>query len=625
MIKECYAILVILSFALSSYSQVADDEYYNRLYYTCKAWGFLKYHHTRIADGYINWDNALLESVNGIKTAPDLKSFNDSLMVMLNKAGKMEPVSTYLPEVPDSLNNNRDLSWIDDPVFSEEVSSYLRNVKSQFRPKPGKYVSQAFLNGNPTFDNDSAYYSDKGFPDEPKRILALFRYWNIINYYYPYKNMMDQDWNISLKEFIPGIVGANEILSYTLAFKELTVRLCDTHAAFGSPTWVSWDGNAYPPFQVRFIENETVITKILPSAAGIKTGDLIKEINGVNIHKLRDSLRRFAHGSNIATTERNLNEIILWGSQGEFIVTVSDGASDRTIKLTRSYSNFTELNKSDGSKAWQQKTSGGNCNFGIVDMGRLKPDEVQAMFTELWETDAIIFDIRNYPQGTLWTIVDYLFDSPLYIANFTVPDITYPGRLYWKETEIGKGKKSPYDGRIIILFDERTQSQAEYTCMGLEQFPGAVKIGSTTAAADGNVSKIFLPGRIVTYATFLGTFYPDYTATQRVGIIPDIELSPTIQGIRDQRDELMELALNCRIENEIAKLYPNPTDGYLYYDLDSENNNPLSYEIFDMLGRKHMSGTSSSGMIDVGRLASGMYIVKVIKNRHVLTKKIVRN
>lgn len=104
-------------------------------------------------------------------------------------------------------------------------------------------------------------------------------------------------------------------------------------------------------------------------------------------------------------------------------------------------------------------------------------------------------------------------------------------------------------------------------------------------------------------------------------------ISSALSSSSQVNDEeyLMELALNCRIENEIAKLYPNPTDGYLYYDQDSKNNTPLSYEIFDMLGRKHMSGISSSGMIDVGQLGSGMYIVKVTKNRHVLTKKIVRN
>jgi C-terminal processing protease CtpA/Prc len=41
----------------------------------------------------------------------------------------------------------------------------------------------------------------------------------------------------------------------------------------------------------------------------------------------------------------------------------------------------------------------------------------------------------------------------------------------------------------------------------------------------------------------LGIYYPDGEETQRIGIVPDIEVKPTIQGIREGRDELMEKAI----------------------------------------------------------------------------------
>jgi hypothetical protein len=41
----------------------------------------------------------------------------------------------------------------------------------------------------------------------------------------------------------------------------------------------------------------------------------------------------------------------------------------------------------------------------------------------------------------------------------------------------------------------------------------------------------------------LGVFYPDKRPTQRVGIVPDIEVKPTIAGILAGRDELLERAL----------------------------------------------------------------------------------
>ena len=41
----------------------------------------------------------------------------------------------------------------------------------------------------------------------------------------------------------------------------------------------------------------------------------------------------------------------------------------------------------------------------------------------------------------------------------------------------------------------------------------------------------------------IGVFYPDKRPTQRVGIIPDQEVKPTIAGVRAGRDEVLEAAL----------------------------------------------------------------------------------
>jgi C-terminal processing protease CtpA/Prc len=41
----------------------------------------------------------------------------------------------------------------------------------------------------------------------------------------------------------------------------------------------------------------------------------------------------------------------------------------------------------------------------------------------------------------------------------------------------------------------------------------------------------------------IGVYYPDGTETQRIGIVPDIEVKPTIQGVKDKRDELLEMAI----------------------------------------------------------------------------------
>ena len=52
-----------------------------------------------------------------------------------------------------------------------------------------------------------------------------------------------------------------------------------------------------------------------------------------------------------------------------------------------------------------------------------------------------------------------------------------------------------------------------------------------------------LPGGLRTMISGIGVFYPDRRPTQRVGILPAREVRPTIAGIRDGRDEVLEAAL----------------------------------------------------------------------------------
>lgn len=617
-----------LIFAVKSFAQ--DEAYYERLFYTCKAWGHVKYYHTETANGSVAWDDVLINSIEDIKNASNDDEFNTALMNMINEAGELGTNFGVLPPLPDSLNNNLDLSWIDEEILSAEVGESLKEMRDFFKPQSNIYVGEAWAGGNPTFDTDNQYSSEGGYISEELRILALFRYWNIINYFFPYKYIMDQSWDDSLREFIDDIVGAPDALSYHLAFKELTTRINDSHAFFGSPSYNQWNGNAYTPFHSRWIEDKMVITEVVPSVTNIKPGDIIMEIDGHEIAELRDSLRRYSHGSNDVILEREINWLISIGPVGNFDIKVDNGQEIVSASLNRNGSNYSIL-ESDDTEIWNVMTTAEGCEYGVIDMGRLEGNDIQSMFDDLWETDALIFDIRNYPNGTLWDLVNYLYPSFINIANFTVPDIRFPGRRYWINANIGYGTTNIYPGKLIILFDERTQSQAEYTVMGLEQFPDAIKIGSTTSAADGNVAPITLPGQITTYATFLGTYYPDYSPTQRIGILPDYEVKPTIEGIREGRDELMEFATQCQLvstkEEVLAAqidVFPNPTTGILHVTFQNELIEKL--ELFDVQGRMIIANTESgfSSELDLSGLTDGVYVVKVFSSQGVKSQIVIK-
>ena len=161
------------------------------------------------------------------------------------------------------------------------------------------------------------------------------------------------------------------------------------------------------------------------------------------------------------------------------------------------------------------------------------------------KTKGMIVDLRCYPsEFIVFTLSKYLMPQKTEFVKFSIGDITTPGLFtLTKPLSDGENNANYYKGKVVILVNEKTQSQAEYTAMALRCAPNATVIGSTTAGANGNVSLIPLIGGISTNISGIGVYYPDGKETQRVGIIPDIGVHPTIQGIREGRDELLEKAI----------------------------------------------------------------------------------
>jgi C-terminal processing protease CtpA/Prc len=139
---------------------------------------------------------------------------------------------------------------------------------------------------------------------------------------------------------------------------------------------------------------------------------------------------------------------------------------------------------------------------------------------------------------------NYLFERPIEFVKFAQA-ADRPGLFVYDEPlKIGKPNPVYYKGKMIILVNEATQSNAEFTAMGFRKAKNAIIVGSQTAGADGNVTPMFnLPGGISTVFTALGVYYPDGKETQRIGIVPDVIAKPTIKGISEGKDEVLEKAL----------------------------------------------------------------------------------
>lgn len=177
--------------------------------------------------------------------------------------------------------------------------------------------------------------------------------------------------------------------------------------------------------------------------------------------------------------------------------------------------------------------------------GSFKNRYLPKITQEILQSRGLIIDLRCYPSDDLVdTFSNTLLPSPRKFVKYSVAKLSEPGLFeLTSPVQIGADNPDYFKGQVVILINELTQSAAEFTAMAFRTAPKVKVIGSTTAGADGNTSAICFPGNIMTYISGIGVFYPDGRETQRVGIIPDIQISPTIKGIAEDRDELIERAI----------------------------------------------------------------------------------
>src|SRR6185312_9658088 len=142
-----------LSILLSASADAQVPTLQQKLYYTAKVWGFVKYYHSEVSTCHTNWDSVLLHVLPMVRAAASDSEFNDALDTMLAAAGPMALSTSYFPDTLDiKLKRNRDWSWIGSPALRSDVQVQLDTIKNNFRPHAGCYVqvntSSVGLTGN---------------------------------------------------------------------------------------------------------------------------------------------------------------------------------------------------------------------------------------------------------------------------------------------------------------------------------------------------------------------------------------------------------------------------------------------------------------------------------------------
>ena len=517
-----------------------------KLIATAKIWGFLKYYHPEVAEGKFNWDKELFRILPKVSAAKNKDELSIVFMEWIEGLGEVKPCKNCQnAENVDYFNENFDLKWLGSTqLFNSELSKKLNHIKEN-RHQGKKYYVSLDKDSNKAIITNEQEYSWSNWTDESLRLLVLFRYWNIVEYFFPYKYQTDTDWDIVLDNMTLKFLDSKSETDFKLALMELVASLDDSHAFIYNKKEDRLLGCYTSPILFDFIENKAVITGFyndsIAQLNNLEIGDVITKVDGKNIDSLFEEKQKYINGSNLSFKKHNAYYYLLTGSDEPLELEISRSGELKQISTQRYL--FEQFKYKMPHKDVYNVMDGNIAYVNVREIKSKSIKEVEGIMNALNTTKAIIFDLRNSSPLKNKYLLRFITSEKRAFYKATYPDLDYPGRFIWDDLEKYGSNKLEYQGKVVLLVDESVQSQGEFATMCLQVGDNVTTVGVQTSGADGNTTRFDLFGGFKTKISGVGIFYPDGTEAQRKGVKIDIEVKRTLKGIIEGKDEILEKAI----------------------------------------------------------------------------------
>jgi C-terminal processing protease CtpA/Prc len=344
-------------------------------------------------------------------------------------------------------------------------------------------------------------------------------------------------------EFIPKFEANKTALDYQLTVMLVAARLQDSHVRVGNAKAAIDHIGAYvPPIVLTAVEGKSVVAA-LPEladavAAGISIGDEVLAVDGEPVAQRRSRLQLMIAASTPETLRRDVEPQLLRGPRDSIAKLRIRDASNavRDVEIKRTLERQKHFSKVSWLPGYRQRPATYELlpsGAAYIDLERLTPGEIDAAMAASEHSPAIIFDLRGYPKGTGFMIAPRLVktqsDRPVIGALFSPPylrgdmlgdeDASLRPKFTFAQPLIASDK-SAYKGRVVVLINEWTQSQAEHTCLMFAAATDVTFIGSPTAGANGDITNLVLPGNLTVSFTGQEVRFADGKQLQRFGVQP---------------------------------------------------------------------------------------------------------
>ncbi|WP_346930504.1 S41 family peptidase [Clostridium sp.] len=553
------------------------------LHTLAKVWGFTKYRHPDITAGNINWDAELFRVMPKVLEATTNEEAGDIMATWLNQFPF--EVNTLSKEQEDLYHQveektylDVEFSWIKNrQVLGNNLADYLENL-SRVKVTDNDNGYAVFERGHiVNVSSDSLMENSIKYEDTGMRLLGLFRYWNIIEYFFPYKNLMDEDWDQVLYDKIPELALQKDKESYVLSIANLTTYIHDSHGTFYDNFKVLQQhfGAYKAKASISNIDGQIVIDG-REDKSPLKVGDIVVAIDGTTIEEIIEECNKYISVSDKNRFTNAFDHYLLRSTKEIAEIEVLRQGEKLSLNVPCYSSNYAvkKLGQDEKSGFMEDK------KIGYINVATLESGDLDKLMKKFQGTEGLIIDVRydnakmskfiNYPIG------EYIKPEVSEYEQFYSSNSFEPGGFFksatnssgrgFIEKQLDKGFDSiafskiydngiirtlsgkvknryQYNGKVIILMNECTQSVLETMVMSFMDAPNVTVIGTPSAGANGDVMDITLPGCIKTRISGEAVTYMNGSQTQRIGLKPDITVKQTVEGITEGRDEVIEKAI----------------------------------------------------------------------------------
>jgi carboxyl-terminal processing protease len=396
---------------------------------------------------------------------------------------------------------------------------------------------------------------------ESERVAGLSTIWSEVKYNSAYpEKLVEANWDSLYMAFIPRVQEATGTEQYYRVLEEFAARLHDGHTSVDVPNELFSTMYARPELDTRMLDGAVAVVAVLCDTLGdlgIHSGLEVVSVDGLPV---REYAERFVAPFESASTPQSAEAstyglYLLCGSPAEPArVEFRDESGvtfERSLARTRyrilSYDENVQFRMLDDSVAYVALNSFGG--DGVVAA-------FDSVFGKIGEARGLILDLRQNTGGNSqvgWDILAYLADKPFETGVWQTrtyePTVRAWGMATRWHTTAGPtceplGTKH-YGGPVVVLCGALTGSAAEDFLMAFDAMGRGTIIGEPTAGSSGQPIWFPLPGGGTGRVCASRTTYPDGTEYVGRGIAPDVVVHPTLAGVRQDRDPVLEAAVEA--------------------------------------------------------------------------------